>query len=410
MDILFYRWYLKDEIVRSRSYLQKDGIVKKFKILHCADLGLRNLPYGGINPETGLNRRFEDVMNNFKFIVSQAIKDGVEYFVIAGDINEERNPDSILIEKFSGFVADLISKEIKVIIIAGNHDVDSSKGTSTSISYLKELGLVNTFIADIEPERFDFEDVVFHCIPTMYPSQYGMETNEEMTEYINKYVNDIILEKDKYNILVAHYSLETTFEGLDVDETVLYAKNLAKFDYVALGHIHKYEMSKIFTGGFSGSLFVKDFGEQKDKYVNIVEFASGESKIDKIAVPEREFEQFNIDCIGLDAEDVLKKVEETVNNVREKIIKLRIKARKRINPKLIYDYLRTQKVFHYTPIEWDIVVEKEEGRTLEIKTGMTDQDVVKDYLDKNDYADSVKEELSSYINGVIVKCESSVAL
>ena len=383
--------------------------MNKFKILHCADLGLRNLPYGGINPETGLNRRFEDVMNNFKFIVSQAIKEGVEYFVIAGDVNEERNPDSILIEKFSGFVADLISKDIKVIVIAGNHDVDSSKGTSTSISYLKELGLVNTYVADVEPERFDFDDVVFHCVPTMYPSQLGMETNEELTEYINQYIADIPLDKDKVNILVTHYSLETTFEGLDVDEPVLYVKNLRDFDYVALGHIHKYEMSKHFNGGYSGSLFVKDFGEQKDKYVNIVEFDDAGSSIDKISVPEREFEQFNIDCIGMDAEEVLEKIKSEVIDVRAKVIKLRVKARKRVNPKLIYDYLRTQGVFHYTPIEWDIVTE-DTNRKLEIKTGMTDQDVVKEYLDGNDYDDKVKSELSHYINGVIEKCETSIAL
>lgn len=386
--------------------------MENFKILHCADLGLRNLPYGGINPVSGLNRRFEDVINNFKFIVSQAIKEDVEYFVIAGDINEERNPDSILIEKFSGFVADLISQEIKVIIIAGNHDVDSSKGTSTSISYLKELGLVNTYIADTEPERFDFGDVVFHCVPTMYPSQLDLESNEELTEYINKYISDIPLDKDQVNILVTHYSLETTFEGLNVDETVLKIKSLKDFDYVALGHIHKYEMSKHFNGGYSGSLFVKDFGEAKEKFVNIVEFSEATNKgydfhINKLRVPEREFSQFNIDCVGLDAEEILEKVKGEVVNIEEKIVKLRIKVRKRINPKLIYDYLRTQNVFHYTPIEWDIVIE-DEGRKLEVKTGMTDQDIVKKYLDNNEYDN--KTHISNYINKVIEKCESSTSL
>ena len=44
------------------------------KILHTADLGLKNYAYGGINPETGLNRRFEDVYRTFMFVVNKAIK------------------------------------------------------------------------------------------------------------------------------------------------------------------------------------------------------------------------------------------------------------------------------------------------------------------------------------------------
>lgn len=374
-------------------------------MLHCADLGLRNLPYGGVNPDTGLNRRFEDVLKNFKFIVSKAIKDGVKYFVIAGDINEERNPDSILVEKFSGFIADLISKEINVIVIAGNHDVDSSVGTSTSISYLKELGLVNCYVADIEPDRFDFDDVVFHCVPTMYPSQYNMESTDEMTEYVNKYIADIQLEPNKKNVLVTHYSLETTFYGLDVDEPVLRLDGLDRFDYVALGHIHKYEMNKHFTGGYSGSLFVKDFGEQKEKFVNIVEFSNSGLDIDKVQVPEREFIEYKLDCTDMDAEETLEEIKKNVNGIRGKVVKVRIKARKRINPKLIYEYLREGEAFHYTPIEWDIEQENTD-RKLEVQTGMTDQDVVQEYLEKEPYKDNYKEELSGYINGVIEKCEN----
>lgn len=390
-----------------------------FKVLHTADLGLRNLPYGGINPESGLNRRFEDVLNNFKFVISQAIKEGVKYFVIAGDINEERNPESILVEKFSGFVADLISKDIKVIIVAGNHDVDSSKGTSTSISYLKELGLVNTYIADTKPDTFEFDDVVFHCIPTMYYSQLGMEDNDEFTEYLNKCVKDIKLFDGKKNIFVSHYALETTFAGLNVDEAVLYSNNLLKFDYVALGHIHKYEMSTEFTGGYSGSLFIKDFGEQKDKYVNIINFITGKLVrgksrkadiiIDKISVPEREFIEYKLDCIGKDAEEILQFIKENVSNVKGKIIKLRLNVRKRINPKLIYEYLREQEVFHHTPIEWDIATD-EKIKRIDVKSGMTDQDIVVEYLSNRSYDAKMKTEILNYTNRIIEKCESSVVL
>lgn len=376
--------------------------METIKMLHTADTGLKNLPYGGLNPDTGLNRRFEDVVNNFRYIVSLAIKEGVKYFVIAGDVNEERNPESILIEVFSGFVADLISKDIKVIMISGNHDLDGSKGTSTSISYLKELGLVNTYIADTKCETFEFDDSVFHCVPYMFPNQVGCEDNDELSAWLKEYIENIKTVEGKNNILVSHYSLESTFAGLDVDEPVLHTSTFKRFDYVALGHIHKYEMGKDYTGGYSGSLFVKDFGEQKDKFVNIVNFYDGVANIDKIEVPERQFAQFDLDCVGMTAEEMLESVKTTAEDIQDKVVKLKIKARKRINPKLIYDYLRDSKVFHYTPIEWDIDT-GEHVKKLDVVEGMDDKGVVGKYLDGKEYEPEHQENLQCYINKVVDK-------
>ncbi len=384
--------------------------MKRVKILHCADLGIKNHKYGGINGTTGLNRRFEDVLKNFKFIVSQAINDNVDYFVIAGDINEERNPDSILIEKFSGFVADLISLDIKVIIVAGNHDVDSARGTSTSISYLKELGLVNTYIADTETETFEFDDAIFHCIPTVFPHQVGKSTNNEVSEGLDRYINSLTMTEGKPNILVSHYSLNSTFEGLNVDEITLNEQSLTKFDYVALGHIHKYQMSSIFTGGYSGSLFVKDFGEEKEKFINIVEFKGPKlSEIKKIQVPERIFEQFNIELIDGSPEEILEEIKSTVVNVKEKVVKIKITTRTRFNPKLIYDYLREQDTFHYVPVQWNIVTD-DSKTTLKVEDGISDKDIVREYIKSCKLDDKTKEEVISYINTKVEKWEQEFGL
>ena len=81
----------------------------------------------------------------------------------------------------------------------------------------------------------------------------------------------------------------------------------------------------------------------------------------------------------------------------------RIKTGKRINPKLIYEYLRSENVFHYTPIVWDIELENTD-RKLEITTGITDTDIVKEYL-----ADKKCDEgLFTYINDVIKRCEAKI--
>lgn len=365
------------------------------KFLHLADCGLKNLPYGGVNPETGLNRRFEDINENFRFAIKKAKEKNCKYFVIAGDINEERNPESFLIERFSTHVADLVSLGIIVIIVAGNHDVDSSKSTSTSISFIKALGLVDTYVADLKPDKFEFHDVVFHCVPYMFPHQVGLKNNTELTTWLNTYISKIKLHPQKKNILVTHYSLDTTFGGLYVDEPTLDQDVLGRFDYVALGHIHKYEMFSSFVGGYTGSMFVKDFGEEKTKHVNVVSFLNNEASIEKIELPERRFVQLEIYARDLDCDEVVRVLLKSivdVGGIAEAIVKVRIHVRKRFNPKMLYSVLREANSFHYAPIDWK--VEKVEVTTkLDIEKATTDKDIVERYYAKDEDGKSEKTKL-----------------
>ena len=364
-----------------------------FRLLHMADCGLKNLPHGGINPETGLNRRFEDISKNFKYAINKAVEDGCKYVVIAGDINEERNPESFLIEKFSSYIADIVSLGMQVIIIAGNHDVDSSKSTSTSVSFIKALGLVGTYVADLKPELFEFDDVAFHCFPYMFPHQVGVETNEELTEWLAKAIVGTRMIKGKPNVIVTHYSLESTFAGLGVDEPVLQLDALSRFDYVALGHIHKYEMFSSFHGGYTGSMFVKDFGEERTKNVNIVTFdGDATPAIKKIELPERKFVQFNIDARDMDVDAVVVELRGLIGNeapwaaddhqpIGGAVVKVSIHVRQRFNPKLIYECLRSNGVFHHAPIDWKIERSSTVKKIEYMKN--TDKAIVQGYFEEN---------------------------
>lgn len=351
---------------------------------------------------------------NFAHVKSVAIKEKAKYFVIAGDINEERNPESILIELFSEEIADLIAEGIIVIVIAGNHDIDGAKGTSTSISYIRALGLVDTYVADALPERFEFDDVVFHCVPYMFPQKVGLETNEELSKWLSDHINGINLVDGKSNVLVAHFSLESTFAGLGVDEPVLKLDDLTRFDYVALGHIHKYEMFSSFKGGYTGSLFVKDFGEEFEKNFNLVTVKSPKKKADpysvnikKLPIPERRFAEFKIDATELDADGFMAEVQREVVNVKDAVVKLKVSSHRRFNPKPVYEHLRKQKVFHYAPIEWNIV-RQDNTVSLDVKTGMSDVDVARAFLADKEIGDEFKAKVDDYTSGVINKWQEEI--
>lgn len=377
-----------------------------FKILHCSDLGLKNHKYGGVNPETGLNKRFEDVDNTMSFIVEKAIKTKCKYVIIAGDINEERNPESLLLERFSSHMKRLIDKKIRVILIAGNHDVDSSIGSSTSISHLKALDLPNLYIADKQIQNFAFQDddIEFHCFPYMTKHMCGFNEITDMEKYLNEKISKSS-HLHKWNILVAHYSTEKNFEGMDIGEARLKLKPMRRYDYVALGHIHQYEMyekHKI-CGGYSGSIYKKDFGENESKYVNLVTIKD-DVKYRAVGLPVREFIDLEIDARDCDHESFYEFV---VNNlkdkIKDKIIKLTISVNKKFNPKPIYDFFRKEGVFHYLPIVWKKVRLEREQKIKKVAS-LSDEKIIKERLALFEELDNrFKKKVFNYCIDVIKK-------
>jgi DNA repair protein SbcD/Mre11 len=380
------------------------------KIIHCADLGLKNHSFGGIDPETGLNKRFLDVYNTFISIIDKAIVEQFQYFIIAGDINEERNPESTLIEKFCIQIKRLIDHNIKVIIIAGNHDVDSSAGRSTSISYLKALKLPNLYISDTSIERFEFkdDDITFHCYPYLMRETLGFETNVGVDTYINTKISEPV-KTTKYNILVAHYSTDEMFKGLNVDEPVVYISSIVKggYNYTALGHIHKYEMYERLNviGGYSGSIYIKNFGENNDKFINEITIDQNELSYKKVQLNAREFIEYEIDAEGLESTEIYELV---YNNLRGqitgKIIKIRLKCYNRFNPKPIYEFLREQKAFHFMPISWNIVNSKKDIKFKDFNTS-SNLEIVKQYLDSLTLEQNRHDKMYNFITDTIKEVE-----
>jgi len=385
------------------------------EIIHTADLGLKYHPYGGINPKTGLNRRFEDVYRTLMFIVNKAIKRKVRFVIIAGDINEERNPDSILIEKFCEQIIKLVDAGIDVIIIPGNHDIDSSIGTSTSVTYLKKLQIPRVHIADFEIETFKFEKqkIAFHCVPYFmkYNTKTGAryDTNDDISKYVNESIDEMKLVDGYFNILVSHYSTEKTFEGLYVDEVKLKMKPLRRFDYVALGHIHKYEMfeSEGICGGYSGSIYKKDFGENYDKFCNVVKIDKDVS-YEKMKLPVREFMDCEVNALDCDAEDFYEYIFENLKgHVKDKIVKLKIRVNNRFGPKPIYDFLRSEGVFHFVPIIWD-KVRKTKTQKIKNPHRLTDTQIVAARLDSmSKHDDEFKNRVYEMCEQVINECNEN---
>lgn len=364
-------------------------------VLHTSDLGLKNWTWGGVCSKTGLNKGFLDAYNSFKYIVDAAIDKRVKYVIIAGDINEERNPEALLIEKFCIQIRRLMAHYIKVIIVAGNHDLDGSIGSSTSISYLKALNLENIFISDLKDETFEFGDVVFHCLPYYTKHQLGFDKISDLQEYVNDWLEKKSIKKyyDKEGreirkILISHYAVTTSFDGNEIEEIRLPFELMSRWDYVALGHIHQWEefSSKGVNGGFCGSPYIKNFGENVDKFYNLVNLGqfNNEDKLhyDAIEIPSRSFVDIDLDAIDSELSDVLDILENNFKGrLKDTMVKVRIKTYQRFNPKPIYDFLRQQEVFHYLPIHWNLIQSTNKAQ-MTIDNMMQDSEIIETYLKK----------------------------
>jgi DNA repair exonuclease SbcCD nuclease subunit len=278
---------------------------------------------------------------------------------------------------------------------------------------LKALGLPRVSIADKDVEIFEFDligyPIRFVCLPYFYKSQLQVNTHDEVRDHIIAYVEDfwanLKLKDDYLNICVPHYMVEGVFDGLDINEPVLPLRIFEKFDFVAMGHVHKYvDFSEHgITGGYCGSPYRCSFGEKEKKYFNVIDFDKGE--IEKIEIPNRDFVDIFLDARDADQHGIelfcVNKLKHM--DLDNKFFKMTIQCYEKFNLRPIYEHLRERKIFHYLPIQFEREKVKAESR-LEYEPSMDSTDVVKNYLKKQDlpkeFKAAVLEEAASSIKAV----------
>lgn len=382
-------------------------------VVHCSDTQLKNWEYGGINPDTGLNRRFEDALGCFNFVIDHAIKLKKKnpkrsvYFVHAGDVNEERNPDSICIDKFAECIQKLLGAGIKVIIVSGNHDSDSSIGTTTSVSYLKRLKIPGIQIIDnsVEALVWPKDKISFLCMPYLTRQQLGFKNNKQVEDYLEEKCQEYISEQhpDMTLICVSHYTVENVFDFSGyINEPVLPINMFKHFDYCAFGHIHKnitFEDYDVY-GGYCGSPYKVTFGENHDKFFHV--FDCEKETYVKKKIPNRDFLEFEIDAREADQSSIERFVEHELMDMDldDKFIKIKIICYKSFNPRPIYDHLKKRNVFHYLPIQFEREKIKSESR-LESTTGMNNYDIVNKFLEKQDLKNVFKKRIKEKTKDII---------
>ena len=291
------------------------------KILHVADTHLGFSAYRKLT-EDGMNQREIDVYNAFKQCIDYAVKSKPDLMLHAGDLFDSVRPTNRAITVAIQQILRLSKEKIPFVVISGNHETPKLKETGNIFNIFEHLDHVypiyNNCYETI-PFEIDNKKITIHAIPQC-------QTKKDFNDNLEKVKID---SSSDFNIFMAHGAVTgiKEFKMNEFNELFIPINALSNdFDYVALGHYHKYTklQENAFYSGSAESLTFSDAGDKKgfielelDKKIkhNFIEIST-RPMID--ASP--------IDCPNLTIEEIVRNIKETIRKIepKDKIFRIRL--------------------------------------------------------------------------------------
>ena len=228
------------------------------KIFHLSDLHI------------GLKLINRDLREDQEYIFDQIVdyikREKPQALVIAGDIYDKAVPSAEAVEVFDHLIGNLMTAEpeLTVMIISGNHDSGPRVNCFRNVLSRQRLHMVGVPPRK-ETEKIEkvtlkdsYGNVNFYLLPFVKPSMVkeitGTDENGNNLSYndtIHRLIEREEIDQNERNILVSHQfylpagKTADDVERMDseirtvgnIDE--ISADILERFDYAALGHIHK---------------------------------------------------------------------------------------------------------------------------------------------------------------------------
>ncbi|MCE7771625.1 metallophosphoesterase family protein [Listeria monocytogenes] len=246
--------------------------MKEIQFLHMADLHLDS-PFIGLStlPQPLFSAIQESTFQSLERITTVAIKEAVDFVLIAGDIYDSEDQSVRAQARFSKEMKRLEVANIPVFMIHGNHDfIEKHKEKLTLPSN------VHVFSEQVE--------VMSHKTATgVSVNIYGFSYNERhiRSSRVDKYK---IQGNADFHIALLHGSEVSSSEEHDVYAPFRVQEISKKgFDYWALGHIHKRQLlaespSIYYPGNIQG----RNRKESGEKGVSIITLSEASTTIDFI--------------------------------------------------------------------------------------------------------------------------------
>ena len=243
------------------------------KLLHLSDLHL-----GKILQEQSL---LEDQEYMLKQIVEKIKEQEIETVLISGDIYDRGIPPTEAVNLLDSFLNTLI-KELKrkVFIIAGNHDSKERLGFGNKIFENDGLYIESKYTGNLKKVELEdeFGKLNIYMLPFIKPIEVRKYfEDEEITSYeqaVHKLIEKEEINEKERNIILVHQFI--TAGGSEPERTEsevitlggtdnVDVSNFDKFDYVAIGHVHRPQRIGRDTARYSGTMLKYSFSEVNHK-------------------------------------------------------------------------------------------------------------------------------------------------
>ena len=261
-----------------------EGVLKEIeymKILHCSDLHLGRRPVG--SPDSLYSKeRYNDFFRIFEYVINQALEKEINIFVISGDFFDKKDINPKNLEDAQKLLKKLVDKNIKILLIEGNHDRTFFEEKSW-VSYFDSFE--NIYYLDSvkrSDDSYEFTPTEIDGINFYGINYYGSNTDEILTLLAEKL-------NTENNFIITHTSIGNGTDfipGLVSSGVLDLFKN--KVLYIAGGHIHSKKTYPVANPFFfvPGSLEYWDLAEIGEKGYFVFDSESKEveyfSVLDKI--------------------------------------------------------------------------------------------------------------------------------
>ncbi len=259
------------------------------RFLHLADLhiGKRVNGFSMIEDQKFVFEQVYDVIEN----------ENIDGIIMAGDIYDKPVPSAEAVKLFDEMLTRLVSINLPIFVISGNHDSAERIGFGSDILSAAKVYMSRVYNGNLQKIELedDYGKINVYLLPFIKPAtvkniykEAEIKDYDDALEYV---LSQEKIDKTKRNVIVSHQfvtgalrseSEEVSVGGLDN----VSVENYEAFDYVALGHIHRAQQMGRESARYAGTLLKYSFSEEKhNKSMTIVDLKEkGNIEIKEIPV------------------------------------------------------------------------------------------------------------------------------
>lgn len=405
------------------------------RILHFADVHIGMENYGKTDPNTGVSSRVVDFVHRLDDVVDYAREHDVDLVIFAGDAFKTRSPNQTFQREFAHRIRDL-SKLAPVVLLVGNHDLPISALKASTVEIYETLDVPNVWVAqDFDVRKIETKrgDIVVGSAP--YPIRARMmqdvntrgmtvaEQDTELKKILHHVLGDLAQQADELagddtpRLLTGHFTVAGAMWGSE--RSVMLGRDVQvdlsaiadpRWDYIALGHIHKHQnltrdRDDLPPVIYSGSIERIDFGEEGDiKGFCWVNLQRNQTEWEFIEVEARTMVTLRVDCrkIPDPTQKVLDHIKKhlLVDAVVRLIIQLSPESENLLREGAIFEALKRAGTFHVAGIRKE--VERGNRARLDVSPeGLTPMQLLEQYLISKEVSPARRDELLEKAKDII---------